>query len=219
MKHDDGGELRQALIRSGAGDAGADDCPSDDAIWAATHGELPPEEAQRLVDHATECAACRVSFSMASGIDAEREKAAGAEAKIVRFPRRVWLPLGVAAAAVVILAIMVPRWQQQLPPVDEFRGDQKSVVESLVDAADPLPRDAFVLRWSPGPPGTLYSLTVTSEDLTLLHSAEEIETTEHTVPEAALAQLSAGSPVVWRIRATLPDARRVDSPVFRATLR
>ena len=53
----------------------------------------------------------------------------------------------------------------------------------------------------------------------MLHAVEEIDATEHTVPEAALALLPAGSPVVWRIRATLPDARRVDSVVFRATVR
>ena len=219
MKHDGDDKLREALIRSSAGRPGGDDCPTDDAIWAAAHGELPPEEAQRLVDHALECAACRVSFSMASGIEAERQRAAEPKTKTVRFPRRAWIPLGVAAAAMLILAVVLPRWQQQLPPVDEFRGEESSGIRSLVEVDDPLPRDAFVLRWTPGPPGTLYTLSVTSEDLTLLHSAEEIEVTELTVPAEALAALPGGSSVIWRIRATLPDARRVDSPVFRATLR
>ena len=56
-------------------------------------------------------------------------------------------------------------------PADTFRDAGSYVVESLVKTDETLPRDAFVLRWKPGPEGSRYQVSVTTEDLKLLKTA------------------------------------------------
>jgi hypothetical protein len=128
--------------------------------------------------------------------------------------------LGVAAAAAVALVMFTPVGDDL--PVGQhgrFRAGRGAAIDSRLPDDASLPRDRFVLRWSSGPPGTVYTLEVAQEDLTELWRVEELETDRYRVPPHALADLPDGTVVLWRIDALLPDTTRVSSPVFRARIR
>jgi hypothetical protein len=217
--------LRDLWAAGGQRSAG---CPTDEEIWAASRGELPEERRSDLLGHSIGCPACAESFRMAAALGEEAGLGAGAAAGAaapVEGPRagrgraRFWL-LGLAAAAVVVIASLVPVLRRTgSPPADEFREPGAKAIRSELDESVPLPRDRFVLRWSGAPQGALYTVEVATEDLTVIDRAEELGEAEHRVDPERLVALASGTALLWRVDAILPDASRVSSPVFRVTLR
>ena len=126
-----------------------------------------------------------------------------------------WAPRWLAAAAVLLLgtAIGVVSLLNR-PPGDEFRASSGFVVESLVPADAALPRDAFRLRWTPGPEGSRYQVRVTTEDLQVLATAADLTAPEFTVEPAVLARLPEGASVFWQVDVSLPNGERLTSPTF-----
>lgn len=150
---------------------------------------------------------------MAAAIAAEASLPAGAA-----HPPKHGLRLGfglLAAAAVIVVAVLTIPTR---PPPDPLRAPGGIAIASELPAGKPLARDGCVLRWSGGPPGTLYAVEVAREDLTVLLRAEAVEESEYRIPENVLASLPPGATLFWRVEAVLPDAKRIESPVFRATL-
>jgi hypothetical protein len=125
--------------------------------------------------------------------------------------------IGAIAAAIVVIVMLTPLMRQER---ESGRPDEPRVSElqSLIQEGEPLPRRLCLLRWSALPDGTLYTLEVTTEDLLVLHRAENVEPTEYLVPESALRDLPSGATFLWRVEALLPDASRVSSPAFPGTL-
>jgi len=200
--------------------ASADGCPGDEAIWSAVAGELPPDQAEKLVLHSQDCPVCAESFRIAASM---AEDATGAAQSSPGMPRggRVFVPLA-AAAVLVLVAFLVPGLIRREPtstPGAEFRNGAAVAIESLLDESTPLPREAFLLRFSPGPEGTLYTVELTTEDLTPVHHRTGLTTAEYLVPAEALATVAPGTDLFWSVEALLPDARRIDSPAFRVTVR
>ena len=97
----------------------------------------------------------------------------------MRFWTRPWL----AAAAVLLVgaAVGVVFQLTPAPRDDTFRDADHYVIEPLVQPDATLPRDAFRLRWTPGPPDSRYQVRVTTEDLRVLTTASDL-----TVPELVL---------------------------------
>lgn len=204
--------LRNAFA-AGAGRAAGEGCPTDEEIWAASRGELPAARRDALLAHSAGCAACAESWRMAAAIAAEASLPAGK-----RHPAKHGLRLGLgllAAAAVVVVALLTVPTR---PPADALRAPGGVAIESELPAGKPLARDRCVLHWSGGPPGTLYAVEVAREDLTVLLRAESVEEPEYRIPENVLASLPPGATLFWRVEAVLPDAKRIESPVFRSTL-
>ena len=141
-------------------------------------------------------------------------------------PERSWggwrlvLAGSAAAAAAVVLVLLGPlgRDGQVVAPPDRLRDSGSQKIESLLDESEPLDRVECWLRWVPGPGGTLYTVEVLGEDLTLLDRAEEIEASAYRVPESILEGVPDGGRFLWRVEATLPDRTHLSSPVFRAVL-
>ena len=90
----------------------------------------------------------------------------------------------------------------------------------LVEGADgeTLPREAFLLRWNPGPEGSTYDVRVTTEELDLLAQGRRLDRAEFLVPAEALRDLPSGTHVYWQVNAHLPGGRRVDSDSFLAVV-
>jgi hypothetical protein len=149
---------------------------------------------------------------MAAAIAAEASLPAGA----VHAKKGVRLGLGLlAAAAMIVVAVLTVPTRS---PVDALRAPGGVAIASELPAGRPLARDRCVLRWSGGPPGTLYAVEAAREDLTVLLRAEAVEEPEYRIPENLLTSLPPGATLFWRVEAVLPDAKRIESPVFRATL-
>jgi hypothetical protein len=218
MSEDDVSAARRLQSRLAApphGAAASDDCADPDRIWLAARGELPWSETETLLDHAASCAACTVAWRMAR----EQARADGVslalESKAANAARWRWLRYG-AAAAVVVLAVglVVQRWPQRDVTAPAFRATSVHAIRSSLPDGGALPRAAFRLRWSPGPPGTRYAIRVTDDKLSPIAEAAGLDAPEFQVSEAALGRLAPGASVLWQVQAVFPDGTRVSSDTF-----
>ena len=192
------------------------DCAAPERIWSAVHGEAPREEARHLLLHAAGCAACGTAVRLAREIGA-------ASGGIAATPARAGIPwYGWAAAAAAVAALLsLPLWLPSRvgPDPAAYRDPGAETIRSLLPDGESMPRDAFVLRWTPAPPGTRYSVRVTQADLSPVASTQALEDSEWHVPAERLAGLAEGSVLFWRVEAHLPDGGESASEAFQARLR
>ena len=87
-------------------------------------------------------------------------------------------------------------------------------IRALIPEDRPLPRDDFVLRWSPGPEGSIYAVTLTTESFQPVDAGEGLSDPERPVQEDRLVGLDSGARLLWRVEALLPDGRKVQSDTF-----
>jgi len=202
-------------------DTPADDVPEElrDRIWLAVSGALPPEERRDLVDRMAVDPACAEAWRVASEMwrASQTSAANGAvpagSAEVIRATR--WTPSWLAAAAALVLATTIGVVSiLNRPPGDEFRTSRGTVVESLVPAVEPLPRDGFRLRWTPGPAGSRYDVRVTTEDLRVLATVADLTAPEFVLAPAALEGVPDGARVLWQVDVSLPNGERITSPTF-----
>jgi hypothetical protein len=186
-----------------------------DRVWRAVSGELPAEERRDLVDRMAGDAALAEAWRSAQELS--RAAAAGARSE-VRVPQsRTWRASWLAAAAVLIAGIGIAIvYQRSSLRDDTFRDPGHYVVESLVQPDVTLPRDAFRLRWTPGPPDTRYQVTVTTEDLRVLATIQGLTVPELTVDGRRLSDVAPGARVLWQVMAALPGGESVASQTFVA---
>ncbi|GMT97532.1 hypothetical protein KH5H1_16510 [Corallococcus caeni] len=138
--------------------------------------------------------------------------------------RRVWQgrPAWAAMAAMLVVllgTVVVLRQQQAGEDPNRIRGGAAETITSSVPEATALPREAFVLRWSGVPQAVSWGVQVSSEDLKLFHRAERLASREYTVPADVLAELPAGSRILWQVEARLPDGSVQRSNTFVNRLR
>jgi hypothetical protein len=217
------GRLRAWFLAEAAATPPAGGCSGRDRIWEAALGSLPAPERTILLDHAADCASCAEVWRLA------REVIAGAGSALFpaagRAPHRhrsvvAWAwGLPTAAAAALLVVLVAPRLLRDAAPPAAFRDEGAASLASLVPSGAALPRDAFVLSWSPGPPGSLYDVEVATSDVRTVASAEGLDAARYRVPAEALAHLPAGTRLLWRVEALLPDGTRIASPAFHVSLR
>ena len=219
-------ELRAALASPEGTRPLTSDCAPPERVWEAVLGELP-SEAEELARHSIRCAGCAEALRVAHAIAAEAgllvEQPARETTSRPAPRRRAWA-IAVTAAGVAALVLILPRLrsQPQLPvapqlAAPELREGRVGAISSLLSEGS-LPREACVLRWSPGPPGTNYRVEVARPDLSQVYSATALTRAELQVPSAVLAGIPRGSTLVWRVEARLPDGQRLASPAFVAQL-
>lgn len=206
-EHDDD-RLRQAF-RALAEDAEPrGDCPDADRLWAAVHGELAPAETRELIEHTAGCPVCAEAWRLAA--------AAGGERAVAEAPAE-WRGGGwrrwAAAVAAVLVVIVVGVELLDGPSAPVERQPAEEAIRSLVPEGVPQPRDDLRLRWE-GPAGASYRLTVSTEDLRVIAAAERLSASEYQVSEEALAGLPAGSRLLWRVEASLPEGGTRASPTY-----
>ncbi len=197
----------QAAVARSGGDCGPDDV---EKVWQAVTGDLDAGQRRDLIDRmATDPALAR-----AWRVAVELDRARGGQSRAGRQPTR-WMPaalMGLAAAVVVAVGLRVLVLNRT--PADTFRAAGGATVQSLVASDATLPRDAFVLRWTPGPEGSRYAVRATTEDLRVLTTVNEIAVPEYKVGRDALAGVPAGARVLWQIVVSAPGGETISSQTF-----
>ena len=190
--------FRDRRTRAGLEEA----CPDRESIWSAARGEAPRQETVEIVKHTGRCAACADSWRLAAALGAGEPGEATRPGAV----RRRWLPITAAAAAMLVVAVGLGVVLLQRPDdsATPFRSDPEQAIRSLVPEDRPLPRSEFLLRWSPGPEGTIYRVDLSIESGPL-PSPPPLDEPQYLVPAESLAAVPAGGRVFWRVRASFPD--------------
>ncbi len=218
--------LRRAFAVSQAAPA-PESCPDPEKIWEAVRGELPPREVETIVEHTAVCASCAEDWRLAAAFQtaepAISTAPAPAPAGVVRYGPwqrvRTYVLAAAAMLAVGVVGIQVYQAQQPDPGAAGYREGQQDAIQSRIADGAFLPRDRFLLRWSaPAAAGATYDIEVSTEDLRVVSSAEDLRTPEHQVPASALAGLPTGSRLLWKVEADLPDGSHLSSPTFVTTV-
>jgi hypothetical protein len=181
-------------------------------IWLAVSGVLPAGERRALVDQA----AASPAYAEAWRVAHEMWQASQRTAAHPAAPRAWrWTVQWVAAAAVLLVGTTIGLVSlRERQTRDQFRSSPGYVVQSRIPDAGTLPREAFRLQWAPGPEGSRYRVSVTTEDLVVLATVADLATPEFAVPAPLLSQLPTGATVLWQVDAYLPDGERVTSRTF-----
>ena len=186
-------------------------CTSEDVerIWQAVSGTLEIEQRRDLIDRMATDPALAQAWRVAH----ELERARQGDSMLTVAPRP-WLRTALMGIAATLILAAGVRLYVNRTPSDEYRAGAAYVVESQIASDTALPRDAFVLRWKPGPDGSRYSVRVTTEDLKLLTTASEITAPELSVPRDTLAPLASGTRVLWQVIMSVPSGERISSQTF-----
>jgi hypothetical protein len=183
-------------------------------IWLAVTGKLSASERLDLVDRMAREPVLAEAWRIAS----ELADAMPKDAALQR--RHRFLPAGRSLAAVagvvLIMAAGVMLMNRSSSRVDTLRTSDELVVEPLVPEGTTLSREAFRLRWTPGPPESRYQVRVTTEDLRVVASAFDLTMPELVVQPEALAQIAPGTPLLWQVDVIAPDGSRMSSRTFTA---
>jgi hypothetical protein len=185
-------------------------CPDPQQLFEAASGSLASEQRLNIVDHVSQCAECSQAWRLAVELDARPGGEAEKPKRNVRFS-------AFAASVVCVVGIaaflLMPTKQQ---PVYRDVVDTYTPVSQVTDS---LPRDHFLLRWSPGPPGSTYLVRLTTSNLAPLLVVPDVQSPELTVPGSALKNVASGEQLLWQVEAQLPDGQRIASDTFVVTLR
>jgi hypothetical protein len=197
-------------------------CPSAETIWDAARGTLPASGLGAVLDHVASCASCAEDWRLAVAF--EEEASRGQIAPVVPLRRPLierWRPALVALAASLLLAVVglqLGPWSRG-PQEPTYREGERAGVRSLIAEGQGLPQERFVLRWSPVPGAASYTVLVSTEDLKVLATAEDVSGTQYQVPGSALEGLAPGTPILWQVKAVLPDGSAQTSPTFKTPIR
>jgi hypothetical protein len=222
MKREEGelAKLRRAFASASQPAPAPADCPSPEKIWEAVRGESPAREIQAVVTHMAGCSACAEDWRLAMAMQRSETSVAKVIPATERFSAgrrlRNW---GLAAAAVLALAVVGLQWAQQAnDQASTYRGEE-SAIHSLVAEGQSLPRNEFLLRWSaPETPGATYDVEVSTEDLRVVASGDDLREPQFLVTASALAGLPPGTPLLWKVDAELPQGEHVSSTTFVTTV-
>ncbi|HBL26698.1 MAG TPA: hypothetical protein DD490_07675 [Acidobacteria bacterium] len=220
MKRDDGelAKLRRGFAALSEETPASAACLAPEKIWEAVRGGLPSAEIREIVAHTAACPACAEDWRLAMAM--QRPETAKILPAADRFSvgRRLrnW---SLAAAAVLALAVVGVQWLRLSGPEAIYREGGQAAVHSLIADGQSLPREQFLLRWeAPALAGATWDVEVSTEDLRVLASGDDLREPQLQVPAGALAGLPAGTRILWKVEATLAEGGRVGSPTFVATV-
>jgi hypothetical protein len=192
------------------------DCPAPEAIWEAVAGKRPESEVHTMLSHSLECADCSALWRLARelhGAAGDLVTGAGGVVPLARARPSRWVAVvGALAAAAAVVLVLLPRTTGNRPePV--VRGSEGPTLRADPATAT-LDRGHPVLRWSGAPEGSRYTVVVSTRDLTVLYRRSGVVGTELDLPPEALAAVTPGTEIVWRVEAIAPGGRRISSEAF-----
>lgn len=192
------------------------DCPDPEQLFEAASGNLARDQRMMLLDHVAQCAECTEAWRLAKELDARPVEPAVESHARARTMSPAWRS---AIAASVILVAGVATYIA-LPVRDEFPR-YRDAAESLAPVSlvtGSLPRDRFVLKWSPGPQGSTYSVRLSTADLALLFVQQNLASPELSVPASALTAVKSGDRLFWQVEVRLPNSQQVPSETYAVTM-
>lgn len=196
-------------------------CPPPEKIWDAVRGTLPADEVRAIVEHTALCAACAEDWRLARSLQ-EQEAAVAAPAPLRFAPRRRFQQFALAAAAALavgLVGVQVYEKTQTAGPAI-YREGAQATIRQAGDNRAPLPRNRFLLQWTaPAPAGATYAVQVSTEDLRVVAAAEGLRAAQYQVPASALKDVAAGSRLLWKVEADLPEGGHISSPTFVSVVR
>lgn len=192
-------------------------CLKAEEVWRAAGGELERRRRREIVDHLAICPNCSEAWRLAVSLHADaRSNPLAGEALETGLRWRV-----AAIAATLLLALGLPLgslfFSQQEPG---FRQQEEPVIQSLLIEQELIPRQRFVLRWTPvaAKEPVRYSVIVTTEDLQVVAEEQGLLETHYQVPQALLSHLKSGARLRWQIQAILDNGRQFSSATFSSRL-
>ena len=196
-------------------DTSADECSGEeiDRIWRAASGELDADARRDLVDRMAASPAAAEAWRVAQAM----REAQGYPALPAVETRHSWSPTWIGLAAALTLTVGLGLFQLDRSsnrPADVYRDQATTTIQSLIPSDSTMPRDAFVLKWSPGPAGSRYLVRLTTDDLRVLTTVADVNVPELTIPAATLSGVPDGARVLWQVVTTLPSGQTVSSPTF-----
>jgi hypothetical protein len=206
-------QLRAAYepILSASRSAHGPECPSPEALLAATRGEGPEPERLRVLDHALRCPACRPELALLHSVSSPKR-----DLRLVPVRASAWrrfVPLAAAASVVLAVGLVtVDRWRQRAGE-DAVRGGVAgaSGIALIAPASEhAMSAGPVTFVWHPVAGAIQYALEVDDVDGTVLFTAQGADTVQ------TVANLSAGERR-WFVRARMDDGseRRSVARVLR----
>ena len=216
----DSARLEAALRASAEHARPGIECPPADRIWAAARLELPLEERLVVIDHTSECPVCAEAWRLALEFRPNADETAASPPPArsgtpKHSPAWVWA----SAAALVVAAgagLVLLNSGTRIEPA--LRDPRPGSVQSSIAPGAALPRESVTLRWSGGPAGARYDLTVTTTGLDVLVATRGLERPEFRIPPERLADLPPGTRLLWRVVARGPDGATEASPTFEVVV-
>jgi hypothetical protein len=123
-----------------------------------------------------------------------------------------------AMAASVIVAVGIAAYVFiPSPETPGYRdaGRSQAPVGSEIHS---LPRDRFVLSWSAGPPGSTYSVRLSTADLELLFTTGGLTRPEIVVPARVFEDVPDGAQLLWQVEMVEPSGQRAASQTYTVKL-
>ncbi len=215
---DEDRRLRRAFLKSLAESTPLPEDPPLEQVWLAARGDLTQKETLEVLDRVAASPACAEAWMIARRfLEAERGSKEFPPSKgndrpsWLRRPFIAWKPVAVAAG--VILTVMAVVFWPRSPGEPIYRGDP-GTREPHTPAGAELARADAVLRWSQGPPGTLYRLRVYRADFSPVVVVEDLTEPYFRIPEERLQDVRDGEELQWQVESIVPDGgRTLSQPV------
>lgn len=193
-------------------------CPEPQRLFDAVSGGLNGAQRTQIIDHVAQCAECSEAWRLAMELGV-RPAAENAQSNTSHVPRAAAGAWKFATAASVILGVGLVAYVgvRERGESPQYRDAVASTAPTAL-SSERLARDRFLLRWSPGPAGSTYTVRLSTADLSVLLSQENLESSELLVPDAVLESVRPGEQLLWQVEVRLPDGERINSATFVVTL-
>lgn len=120
--------------------------------------------------------------------------------------------VGAAAMLVIALGVALITFRPQARP-----AEVAVTLQPRNQVGSALPQQDFVLRWSSGPAGSRYDVSVMTSDLKVVAEGRDLKVTEYQVPPERLG-MAAGTELLWRVVARTPQGATISSSLFAVTV-
>lgn len=201
-----------ALLRANAARAGpaGPDCFDEETIAAVVDGALDPGERRAAIEHLAACARCRSAVASISRLLADDAVAAASAEGTARRPGRRWgVPLGLAAAAALVLVFAWPRRVDDGLPVHRDPTLTAASTPALVAPVGTIAA-AGVLQWRAVTGASRYRLTLFDAQGRVLYETQLADTAAILPDSVAVVS---GQSYLWKVEARTGWDRWTTSPL------
>jgi hypothetical protein len=185
------------------------DHPSDDLWERLAMDELSPIERDRVSDHVTSCAPCAEIYRGLRTLQDEARVFDPGAPKAITPARPVAWYAGLAAAAMVLLALLLPFRMMSNPPSDAVRSPGTATPVALTPVGD-VAAAPERFHWTPLPGAARHRIELSDADGEPLWTSRDLEGAQTAWPPDV--RLTAGV-YYWRVVAVPDPDRRLSSPV------